>query len=63
VATEFHRLKLTAFGEASKFESLDLFWGFDGGITAEVLKKLDFIGGHEEMPENAKMRVSALALE
>jgi hypothetical protein len=56
-------VKLTAFREACKFEGLNLFWDFDGGITAEVVKKVDFIGGHEEIGENAKMTVSAVDLE
>jgi hypothetical protein len=36
-------------------EDLNRFWYLDGGITAEIIKKLDSIDLHEKMTRNAKM--------
>jgi hypothetical protein len=62
-ATEFDVTKGIAFREASRLEDLNFCWDFDGGIKAEVVKKLGFIDVHEKMPEEAKMTVSRLDLE
>jgi hypothetical protein len=52
-----------ALREASKPEDLNLYWHVDGGIKAEVVKKLDFIDVHEKIPGKAKMTVSRLDFE